>query len=203
MDVNAALDKFAAILAKTDALNTQCNEQLRAVTGAMIGAAFAFSGPKKVMRFNNFMKKAIAMLGKSAIAKHKKAIVDYLTHMCGIVCEDKCYAVGETADLQKGADALKTASLITYKSEETQQAEKAAKDERDEKKQAYIDATAHQRVLMQLLTMKKTAEEKKAKLAKVTDLSKRNSAEIKKTGEELETIEALINYMDQRAAIKA
>lgn len=196
MDVNAALEKFSEVLAKTDALNAQCNDQLKAVAGALIGAAFAFS--KKPARFNNFMKKAAALIGKSAVSKYRKNLMDYIAHECGVDIEEGSYAVSDTAALQAGADALKTASLTTYQSEETQKAAADAKAERAEKKQAFVDATAHQRVMLKLTTMCDDARARRAALDKITDMKKRNEKEIKKTTEEITTIEALIAFMDQR-----
>lgn len=195
MDVNAALEKFTKILEKSDALNVACNEQLKAVVGAMVGACFAFHD--KGARLNAFMKKAFTLISKSAVAKYKKNIADYLENKCGLSIEEGFYSADDTKALQKGADDLKTASLITYKSEKTEKAAAAAKLEKAEKKQAFLDASAHERVLSKILALKAEAEERKGKLTKITDSKKRNEKEIGKTSEEIAELEKVIAFLDQ------
>lgn len=195
MDVKAALEKFSKVLEKSNELNEACNEQLKAVVGAMVGACFAFN--KKPARLNGFLKKAFTLIGKSAVSKYKKNIADYIENACGIGYECDTYELSDCKALQKGADDLKTASIITYKSEKTEKAAAAAKLEKAEKKQAFLDASAHERVLSKILALKAEAQERKDKLTKVTDTKKRNGKEIDKTTEEIAELERVIAFLDQ------
>lgn len=195
LTVDAALAQIKALCVKADELNTAANDTLKGITGAIIGACFAFKG--NALRLNNFVTKSLMLIKKSAVRKYAPRIEDYVSHECGLKKSEEGYILEDKKALQAAADSVKTASLITYKSDEKTKEEKNKKAEKAAEKQSMLDASAKERVLLMLKSQLADAEKRQEK-----ELSKPqkayNQSEVDKVKEECKLLKACIDFAEKQ-----
>lgn len=193
--VESAINELKAALDNVTKLHNAANDALKVVAGSILGGIGAFH--KQERKLNAYVEQALKAVKKNPVcSRYYRKIEDFILHESGVVVDEYGYVMADTKKLATAQESVKTASILTYESEETQKAKEAKSDERKLAKQAFIDATAKERVLAFL---EKGVQDAKARRGKADhkDADKRNGAEVDKTTEEIKYFEQLIEFLNK------
>lgn len=196
ISVESAIAELKAALDNVTKLHDATNDALKAVAGSILGGIGAFH--KQERKLNAYVEQALKAVKKNAVCgRYYRKIEDFILHESGVSVDEYGFVMADTGALAKAQEAVKTASIITYVSEETKAAKTAKANDRTLAKQAFVDASAKERVLAFLKSGIDDAEKRKAKEDK-KDLDKRNGAEVDKTTEEIKIFERLIEFLSKQ-----
>lgn len=195
ISVESAIAELEKALNNAHVLHSATNAALQAVAGALLGGIGAFH--KDPRKLSVYVEQALKLVRKDTVmCKYYKRIKDYIEHESGVQADEYGYVMADTKKLATAQESVKTASLVTYVSEDTQKEKENKAEEKALAKQAFIDATAKERVLAFLAKGIDDAKKRRDK-ADNKYADKRDEAEIRKANEEIGYFEQVIEFLSK------
>ena len=173
ISVESALATFGKALEKAHEINNVTNETLKTLLGAFIGGTAAFS--HRPMKLNTFFTKALkALKADKELKAYSRKFEDYVTHEIGVTKTEDGFELTDSKKLSTAAEAAKTASIVTYVSEE-KAAEKAEKDsQKKAAKEDYESKSAKDQIMFSLTQLLAAESDKFKKLSDKANKEHRN-----------------------------
>lgn len=173
ISVESALATFSKALEKAHEINNVTNETLKTLLGAFIGGTAAFS--HRPMKLNTFFTKALkALKADKELKAYSRKFEDYVTHEIGVTKTEDGFELTDSKKLSTAAEAAKTASIVTYVSEE-KKAEKAEKDSQKKAvKEEYENKSAKDQIMFSLTQLLAAESDKFKKLSDKANKEHRN-----------------------------
>lgn len=198
ISVESALATFGKALEKAHEINNVTNETLKALLGAFIGGTAAFS--HRPMKLNAFFTKALkALKADKELKAYSRKFEDYVTHEIGVTKTEDGFELTDSKKLSSAAEAAKTASIVTYVSEE-KAAEKAEKDsQKKAAKEDYESKSAKDQIMFSLTQLLSSESDK---LKKLEDEAKKEHRNLDATGLKAEKrtgyVKSLIAFLEKQ-----
>lgn len=196
ISVESALATFGKALEKAHEINNVTNETLKTLLGAFIGGTAAFS--HRPMKLNAFFTKALkALKADKELKAYSRKFEDYVTHEIGVTKTEDGFELTDSKKLSTAAEAAKTASIVTYVSEE-KAAEKAEKDsQKKAAKEDYESKSAKDQIMFSLTQLLSSESDK---LKKLEDKAKKEHRNLDTAGLKAEKrtayVKSLIAFLE-------